>query len=281
LKYGDEDDGLIDDELFTDIDNQIVEEVDVEEKATLLRKEEELRVFEEKRRRMKEESLKAIWEEAAKSALLEEQEQVEMKNDEPISREFLEENKKRDHGSISDKEALNETSNSSAEVAEKEIEAAKSALLEEQEKTKNEEATSKKLVEEGNKRYHGSSTDKEASIDTSNSAAKVAERDIDDIEGKKVHTDVSSSSESKKFVEEKDPTPTDMFDELKYGDEDDGLIDDELFTDNDNQIDEEVEEIWEEASIKTFNSASKVAEEEIDDIEEERAEDVDAFHSES
>jgi len=303
--------------LLTDIDNQIVEEVEVEEKATSLRKEEELRAFEENRRKMKEEALKAIWEEAAKSALLEEQEKVEMKNDEAIFREFLEEGNTRDHGSISDKEALNETFNSSAEVAEEDIKAAQSALLEEQEKTDNEEATSKKLVEEGKKRYHGSSTSKEASIDTSNSEAKVTERDIDDIEGEKVDIDVGSSSESKKFGEEKDPTPTDMLHELKFRDEVDGLIDDELFTDIDNQIveEEEVEEIWEEAakyallkeqenvklkneegisrqegknsitdkesSIKTFNSAAKVAQEEIDDIEEERVEDVDAFPSES
>jgi len=321
LKFGDEVDGLNDDdELLTDIDNQIVEEV--EDKATLLRKEEELRVFEEKRRKMKEEALKAMWEEAAKSALLEEQEKFKIRNDEAIFRELLEEGTKRDHGSISDIEALNETFNSSAEVAEKDIEATKSALLEEQEKvrTKNEEATSKKLVEEGMKRYHGSSTGKEALIETSNSAAKVAEREFDDIEGKKVNVDASSSSESKKFEEEKDLTPTDVLEELKFGDEVDGLIDDELLTDIDNQIVEEVEveEIWEEAakyalvkgqenvkveneetiskegleegkssitdkesSIKTFNSAAKVTEEEIDDIEEERVEDVDAFPSES
>lgn len=48
-----------------DIDNQMIEEIDVEEMATVLRKEEELRIYEENRRKRKEEEMR-VYEENRK-----------------------------------------------------------------------------------------------------------------------------------------------------------------------------------------------------------------------
>merc|ERR1711909_152065 len=68
----DEVEDLVDEELNTVNNAQILEEVEVEEIATLLRKEDEMRVYEENRRKMKEETLKAMEakKEAIKSALI-------------------------------------------------------------------------------------------------------------------------------------------------------------------------------------------------------------------
>merc|ERR1711936_1288880 len=100
----DEVEDLVDEKLNTVNDAQILEELEVEEIATLLRKEDEMRVYEENRRKMKEETLKAMEakKEAIKSALIGEKEKVKVKTEEVFSRKALDEDE-REHGQINDK----------------------------------------------------------------------------------------------------------------------------------------------------------------------------------
>jgi len=114
----DEVEDLVDEKLNTVNDAQILEEVEVEEIATLLRKEDEMRVYEENRRKMKEETLKAMEakKEAIKSALIEEKEKVKVKTDEVSSRKALDEDE-REHGQINDKVYM-EATDTQSKVAE-------------------------------------------------------------------------------------------------------------------------------------------------------------------
>jgi len=121
FKLEEEVEGLID-ELNTDEDDQILEEMEVEEIATLLRKEEEMRVYEENRRKMKEETLKAMEakREALKSTLMEEKEKATAENEEILSRKVLDEDKRKENGQINDEVSI-KAFNTRSKVLEKGI----------------------------------------------------------------------------------------------------------------------------------------------------------------
>jgi len=123
FKLEEEVEGLID-ELKTD--DQILEEMEVEEMATLLRKEEEMRDYEENRRKMKEETLKAMEakSEALKSTMIEEKEKAKAYNEEVLSRKVLDEDKRREHGQLNDEVSM-EVTNTLPKVPEKNIHANK------------------------------------------------------------------------------------------------------------------------------------------------------------
>merc|ERR1712083_799467 len=107
FKLEEEIEGIID-ELNTDEDDQILVDMEVEEITTLLRKEEEMRVYEENRRKMKEETLKAMEakREALKSTLMEEKEKATVENEEILSRKVLDEDKRKENGQISDEVSI-------------------------------------------------------------------------------------------------------------------------------------------------------------------------------
>jgi len=121
FKLEEEVEGLID-ELNTDEDDQILEDMEVEEIATLLRKEEEMRVYEENRRKMKEETLKAMEakREALKSTLMEEKEKATAENEEILSRKVLDEDKRKENGQINDEVSI-KAFNTRSKVLEKGI----------------------------------------------------------------------------------------------------------------------------------------------------------------